>query len=233
LTIAAMSIEGAKLRPQPEEQYLQYRSLSMSAVVTLALGILSIPAPLVAHRTFGLLLIPLAGMVLGLFSVQKLRRHRNELSGMVAAKLGLALCTVLFLAGTLWGTVSYATEVPEGYQRISFAQLQPDPGYPQLPIPPAAIELNQQKIFIKGYVYPDGQSENIKQFVLVPDMGTCCFGGQPALTDMILVTLREPLRIDYSYYRRNLAGVLHVSPRKKPIENLDGVYYQLDADFAK
>ncbi len=95
------------------------------------------------------------------------------------------------------------------------------------------VELNETRVFIKGYVYPDGQSSNIKQFVLVPDMGTCCFGGQPKLTDMVQVTLKDPHRIRYSYQLRRLAGVFRVSPYKKSIAGLDGVYYQLEADYVR
>ena len=60
------------------------------------------------------------------------------------------------------------------------------------------MELNGKKIFMKGYVYPDGQRTNIKRFVLVADLGTCCFGGQPKLTHMVEVTLRDPYRVEYS-----------------------------------
>ena len=64
-------------------------------------------------------------------------------------------------------------------------------------------------------------------------MKTCCFGGQPALTDMIEVTLQDPLRVDFSYGRRKLGGILKVSPNKKGVAGLDGVYYQLDADYVR
>ena len=60
---------------------------------------------------------------------------------------------------------------------------------------------------IQTYVYPDGQLDNIKQFVLVPDMGTCCFGGQPKLTDMVQVRLEGGLTTRYNRYKKKLAGV--------------------------
>ena len=127
----------------------------------------------------------------------------------------------------------YATEVPEGFQRISFADLQPVPEAPQLPIPPKALELNGKKVFIKGYVYPDGQQYNIKRFILIPDMGTCCFGGQPKLTDMVEVTLRDPLRTIFERRKRRLAGTLTVDIRLKPVSGLGGVYYRLDAEYVR
>ena len=64
-------------------------------------------------------------------------------------------------------------------------------------------------------------------------MKTCCFGGQPKLTDMIEVTLKDPLRIKYSFGRRKLAGVIRVSPDKKQVAGLDGVYYRVDADYVR
>ena len=143
------------------------------------------------------------------------------------------LSTILFFGGSAFSAYSYATEVPDGYQRVSFYDLQPDPQRPEIPYSPIAEELIGHKIFVKGYVYPDGQQYNIQRFVLVPDMGTCCFGGQPKLTDMIEVTLEEPYRIEYSMRKRKLAGTFKVSARKKPIDGLDGVYYQLQADYRK
>jgi hypothetical protein len=137
------------------------------------------------------------------------------------------------VVGACYHSFVYATELPPDHVRISFADLQPDERYPQLPIPPSAIDLDGKKVFIKGYVHPENSRRNIKQFVLVPDMGTCCFGGQPKLTDMIEVTLQDPLRIDYSFARRSLSGTLRVSTEKKPVSGLDGVYYQLDAHDVK
>jgi hypothetical protein len=162
-----------------------------------------------------------------------LRRYPNELSGRPAAVLGLLLGGSLLVAGSVLHSVVYATEVPEGFQRISFADLQPVPEAPHMPIPPKALELNGAKVFIKGYVYPDGQQYNIKRFILIPDMGTCCFGGQPKLTDMVEVTLRDPLRTIFERRKRRLAGTLTVDQRLKPVSGLGGVYYRLDAEYVR
>jgi hypothetical protein len=126
--------------------------------------------------------------------------------------------------------VDYATEVPEGYARISFYDLNPaDSRAPAFP-PPDAVALDGKKVFIKGYVYPDGQSTNIKRFVLIPDLGTCCFGGQPKLTDMVLVTLHDPHRTVYNQRKRKLTGTLRVDTSLKPVAGVNGVFYQLEAE---
>ena len=41
-------------------------------------------------------------------------------------------------------------------------------------------------------------------------MGTCCFGGEPKLTDMIEVKLEGSLAIEYARRKRKLAGTFKV-----------------------
>jgi hypothetical protein len=212
------------------DQYLQYRAVSLSAVSTCVLAIVSLPALVFAS----LLVLPAIGLAVGLYSLAKVSRRRDEFVGLNLARAGVALCAVVLVAGSSYSVYVYATEVPTGYLRISFDELQPDKQHPELPIPPAALELDGKRVFVKGYVHPGVERRTgIKQFVLVPDMKTCCFGGQPKLTDMIEVTLQDPQRIDYSFARRGLAGVLRVTPYKKQVAKLDGVYYQLDADYVR
>jgi hypothetical protein len=102
-----------------------------------------------------------------------------------------------------------------------------------LPFSPKALELNGQRVFVKGYIYPGDRTSELKKFILVPDMGTCCFGGQPALTDMIEVTLRDPKRVRFSFQRRKLGGTFKVDRQLKEISGLTGVYFQLDADYVR
>jgi hypothetical protein len=173
------------------------------------------------------------GLLLGVNGYRNVRRYPNEVTGRVPALVGILVCGLLLVGGSSLHVVVYATEVPEGYLRISFAELQPADERPDLPVPPSALELDGKQVFVKGYLYPDGQQANIKRFVLVPDMGTCCFGGQPALTDMIEVTLEDPLRTAYARRKRKLGGVLKVDTRLKPVNGLTGVYYQMTADYLK
>ena len=86
---------------------------------------------------------------------------------------------------------------------------------------------------MKGYVYPDGQQYNIRDFILVKDMGTCCFGGQPPLTHMIEVSLQGENRVAYAMRKRKLAGILTVDTRLKPVTKLGGVYFRLEADYVR
>jgi hypothetical protein len=213
-----------------------YRAVSRLSVAGLACGLLSL-----GGLATPLLLVPaLLSTLLGIVGLSQIRRYPEELTGRVIARVAIVLGICVLLVGSGLHAAIYATEVPEGCVRISFADLQPYadepkpfPEAPPLPIPYSALELNGKRVFIKGYVYPDGQQAGIKQFILVPDMGTCCFGGQPKLTDMIEVTLRDPLRVEFARRKRKLAGTLRVDYRPKPVNGLGGVFYQLDADYVR
>ncbi|MEM7317350.1 MAG: DUF4190 domain-containing protein, partial [Planctomycetota bacterium] len=198
-------------------------------VAAMVLAIISFSSLLFVRLVF----IPIIGAFLGFRAIKIIKERSHELTGLGLARVGTGLCIILTIASIAWDRYVWYTEVPEGYERISFSQLQPDKDVPESPIPPFAKTMDEKRIFVRGYMYPDETSGPQRRFVLVPDMGTCCFGGQPALTDMIEVTLKDPLYITYSQRMRRLGGTLKVDERKKPVSGLDGVYYQLDADYLK
>jgi hypothetical protein len=194
--------------------------------------IISICSPL-AFLAPVLLLIPVLGLVLGVLAVLRIWRESEYYTGLGLAVTGASLSLVLATTAGAMHTILGVLEVPEGYAEVSFWDLQPDENHPELPIPPSALDLDGKKVFVKGYVYPGMKRKQLKSFVLVPDMKSCCFGGQPKLTDMIRVTLKDPLRVDFAYRRRGLGGVLRVHPQLQRSTELTGVYYQLEADYLK
>lgn len=209
--------------------YASYRSMSLWAVVSLVLGILGMPAIILP----ALLFLPAMGLASSWISLWQIRRASDEWSGRGIALSGLILSTLSLVVGSaLWGT-TYAMEVPEGYRRLSFAELKPRGEEKNTQIPSAILKLDGQRIFIKGYVLSSDKANDLKDFILVPDMGTCCFGGQPKLTDMIEVTLEDPLRTRYSWQRRKLGGVLHVDPSFKREDGSDGAHYKLSVDYLR
>lgn len=207
-----------------------YRALSTAAVACLVLGILS---PLAAVSwVFGV--IPALAIGLGMRALWRIRQFPEDYTGLGLARAGLALAAISWPLG--WGrlTYEYVTEVPDGFQRISYAELQADPHKPEELVPPTALALDGKRVFIKGYVYPGAMNHGIKRFLLVRDNGTCCFGGQkPKLNDMIDVTLGGDLAIDYTTGIRKLAGTFRVAPRQGVDPEVGMVLYQLDADYVK
>jgi hypothetical protein len=138
-----------------------------------------------------------------------------------------------------WMGYVYATEVPDGFTRISYDVLQPTPQpdeESQELIPASAEALEGQKVFIKGYMHPLTilpASDRVRSFVLVRDNGDCCFGAaQPKLTDMILVELTGNLRMQYRTRQVKLAGTFHVDFRQGT-GGVGTLAYRLDAEHAQ
>ncbi|MGD9720078.1 MAG: hypothetical protein AB7O59_02550 [Pirellulales bacterium] len=209
------------------ETYEQYRALSSAAVASLIVGLLSSLAIL----DWTLVAVPVIGVCLSLFAWAKVKRHADELTGAGLAKTGLALSVAFAIAGPAWLTYVYVTELPAGYERISYSDLQPDPAQAGQLVPPAARSLEGKKIFIKGFVYPGRQLNGIREFLLVRDRGECCFGGNPKITDRIQVTLENPLRLTYAPRLHKVGGTFHVEVQPTTIDGAQGgVYYHLKAD---
>lgn len=209
------------------DHYEQYRAVSTAAVASLIIGLLSIAAFL----DWTMLAIPVIGVALSSFAWLKVKRHPLELTGLGMARTGLILSVVFFVTGLSYLSYIYATEVPEGYERISYAELQPDPDRAGEQVPASAMDLEGKKIFIKGFIYPGREKEGIRQFLLVRDQGDCCFGGNPKITDRIQVTLVDPLRLNYQSRLHKVSGVFHVEPVKTAVGGAKGgVLYHLKAD---
>lgn len=213
-----------------DESAQAYKVVSKTAILSLAFGLLSVAA-LVG---VGMIFLPVVGLVFGVLALRALRRYPDELTGRGPAVIGVVLSGILLAGSTaLHGTI-YLTEVPDGFERRSFYELQPDKNHPEYPIPPLAMELHGRRVFIKGYVHPGVQGMGpVDKFLLVPDMGTCCFGGQPKLTDMIEVKLAKGQVINYSMRKRALAGVFEVDPRIMAPDGSQGACYRLVAEFVK
>lgn len=227
MTLAAMSeTENAYATPVTSSDELVYQSVSRAAVGSLVLAVLG----LLSFFFVGLLLLPAVGLLLGINGWLSIRKYPGELLGKPLAVVGTALSALTLATAPAYHAYIYATEVPPGYQRIAFASLTSPAGAPDSP-PPAALALDGQKVFVKGYIHPTSmESPRAKKFVLVPDLGTCCFGGQPPLTHMIEVTLGGDDFAQRGMRKQKLSGTLRINRQLKPIEGLQGVYYTLKAD---
>ena len=131
---------------QTSQEYYQYRALSAGAVLSLALSAVSLPSVFLATANPFLLILPLIGVCFAGTTVRSLRRRQDEYIGLGYARIALATSALTFGIGTCWAIYTYATEVPEGYQRISFSDLQPVPAHKEIPFSPQAAELPEQSV---------------------------------------------------------------------------------------
>ena len=207
-----------------------YRALSGTAIASLVLGLLS--AVTVLHWVGAL--VPLTGIFLGRKALGSIRRAPNELTGATIAKLGIFLCISFWVLGYGWLLFARVSEVPYGYQRVTYDMLQPDPNVPGEKIPPDILKLqpslNQdRKVFIKGYMAPGRQQTGLRHFILCPEIANCPFCiPDPKPTEMILITLEGDLTTDYTTHLVRVGGRLRVNP-----DAANQIPYKLEADYLR
>ncbi len=205
-----------------------YRSLSGTAIAAVCVAILS---PL-AFLAWSLVTVPAMGVILATVAIRDVARRSEAVTGRGLAIGALVGSSVIFLASLTYQTIVYVNELPEGFERIHYGLLQPLPGDPPTAIPETAVALHGQDVLLKGFIYPDSQHKGIKQFVLCRDQGDCCFGGDPKLTDRVLVRLSDPAGIAYTQRLVKIAGRFRVEPMGLA-EMGGGVLYHIDDGFLR
>ena len=201
-----------------------YRALSRSAIAALLLFLIALFGLIPPFEA--LLALAILGVLFSLLAMRSIRRYPNEFSGLGLAKFSLVVNALLLVGGIGMHTYVYMTEVPPGHVRVPFYQLKFD-AEPDQPTE-TALTLDGKDVFIKGYIHPSSGGGMLRQFVLVGDLGTCCFGGQPKSSEMIEVTLTGGQTIKGGMTRRKLAGkfTLNKVPHKQAdFDNL--VFYRL------
>lgn len=222
---------------------LRYQALHTGAIIGLVLGVMSVFTAVAAMNSLEFCVmtapIPVLGMFTSLRSWSQVRREPERYTGGGLAMTGFVLSLVFLLGGLGYSGYVYATEVPEGYTRISFAAMKPDELQERngMVVPPEIAALDGKHVFIKGYIRPDSitQRVRIKEFLLVRDDNQCCFGDISTVKyyDQIDVKLRGGLTIDFNERAvRRIGGILKVEPQNAALAAREPVF-SLMADYAK
>ena len=235
------TVEAMSARDAGEE--FEYRPLSVMAVASLVFGLLSTMIFFAARVSIESALmiapLPLIGLALGFWARSTMRANPDQYAGEKFAWAGIALSAICLVGGMGFSGFVYATEVPDGYLRTSFAELRPNEVdlRGDHVIPPSIQALEGKKVFIKGYIRPDSVTQRIgvKEFLLVRDDNQCCFGDQSTVKyyDRIDVDMMGSLSVDYkerALYR--MGGILKVEPQNVNRGPLAPVF-SLKADYAR
>jgi hypothetical protein len=189
-----------------------YRSLSGVALAAAALAAF---APL-ALVDWWLTVVPTLAIVLGTVALRDIHRRPLELTGRSLAIGAMLVAAACLVGGVARLSAIYATELPPGFERLSYALLQPAEGDPPDAVPDAVRALDGRDVLLKGYMYPGSRQHGIAQFLLVRDQGDCCFGGNPRITDRVNVQLADPRGIDFTPRLVKIAGRFRVRPTGAP-----------------
>jgi len=217
-----------------EAAAIQYRSVNVTAVLSVIFGVLSI------LTVFGWIFwaVPILSIALAVRALKQIQYASQEYMGEGFARAGIAVAIVLWLSGMYIQHYIQQHSIPSGYKPITFDYLQPNPDKFDEIIPPAAFDLEpsdkdpDKRVFIKeGYIYPGRRSINIKEFILVPTLAHCNFCQQQLKsTEMINVKLTGDLSTDYYSQPIKVGGKLHID-REQLLNPLGGLPYQLEADY--
>jgi hypothetical protein len=211
-----------------EDEPEVYRALSGAAIAAAAIALVS---PLV-FLGWWMAVVPVVGIVLASIAVRDVLRRPRELAGGVLAAMSGVVSAVVLAAGLAWLAYVYAAELPEGFDRLSYTMLQPAEGDPPTAVPDSARAIDGRNVLLKGYIYPGKQQHGLVQFLLVRDQGDCCFGGNPTITDRVLVELSDKAGIDFTPRLTKVAGRFRIEPAGT--SELDGgVLYHLDDAFVR
>ena len=224
------SSELTELPSENRELEANYRSISKAAIASVVFALLGLVF-LVASI---LIILPVIALGLSLVGLSNIKKYPEELIGYKAAKFGLVLSGLVLVGGLGWHYYVYSTEVPEGYERISYRMLKDDKDTP-LPYSEKATNLDGTKVFLKGFVRPGAKKKNLQKFILVGDFGSCCFGGAPEITDVVAVNILGEERVHYGLRVRKIAGTFKLNKRTAPTaeKEVPKVFYQIDADQVK
>jgi hypothetical protein len=216
-----------------------YRAIHPGAIIGLMLGVFSVVMLIVANvwpeGCLPIAFIPAAGMSVSLWSWSRIKRDSEQLTGATLALIGFLLSTGFLISGGAYASYVYVSEVPNGYDRISFETLKPDQlqEVAGVAIPPEVQAMAGKHVFIKGYIRPGSAPvrTGIDRFLLVRDNNQCCFGDLSKVKyyDQMAVQITSTQRIEDTLQVLRMGGTLEIHP-----ENLArGVpIFMLKADYA-
>ncbi len=162
-------------------------------------------------------ILPLVGAILAIMAWRQIRRSKGAYTGTTMATLCAMLLMTTTVGAMSFHAYNFATELPDGFQRVSFPMDISAKGFVnvdgEVKVHPDVEKLEGQPVFLKGFMYPTRQTTGLTSFVLCKDSGDCCFGGQPKQTDMIFVEMEEGQTAEYHQGQLvSIAGEFHARP---------------------
>ena len=207
------AVQSSSAEPNFDE--FAYKPIPPLAPVSVLLGICALSGLL---SPLGLV-FAVFGVVLGFVALRQIDDSDSGLGGGKLAMAGMLTSMVLLVSGVALHIYWYQTEVPTGYQRISFGLDISKKGFineeGQGRVHDDIAALDGKSLFLKGYMYPGTQLDDLSTFLLCRDNGDCCFGGQPKLTDMIKVKMKGDLRAYHMQHLVSVAGVFRLRDMRK------------------
>jgi len=155
--LRGMYHEYDEVRPQEEDQYRAIGSLSVASFV---FGWLSLAALFSGF----LLIVPVLGLLFGILSARKIIAMPTVMGGLRLTVAGMILSFVFGCMGIWWQHYCYINYAPPGYLELTFYDFAAGNSDA---VPNEIVQLDGQKVFVRGTMYPQKLEKGIEKFALV------------------------------------------------------------------
>ena len=71
---------------------------------------------------------------------------------------------------------------------------------------------NVKKVMMTGFMLPIDEVENIKEFLLVQSLWSCCYGQPPDINGTVRVVMQGKSRLDYKFEPIKIIGTFKIKP---------------------
>ncbi len=97
-----------------------------------------------------------------------------------------------------------------------------------LGMPPSVKKLHGSHVMMTGFMLPIDEVENIKEFLLVQSLWSCCYGQPPDINGLVRIVMQGDARIDYQFEPIKVVGKFVVEAAMEDGYCVD--IYQLHAE---
>jgi len=204
-----------------------YQAINPLSVGSVVVGCLSA----LSFFHWGFLFLPLTGILLGAAALVNFARAEGARVGVYLSCAGIGLSLLLGVGLYGLSVYRYYHMTPPGYLLVDYNLLESND--PNKPFPDTALELEGQRVFVRGYMYSSRQQTGLRSFVMSRDNGVCPYClPNPKITDQVFVELAGDREAAYTTRLIGVGGVFSVKlddPKKK----YGGVVYHIEADYLR
>jgi hypothetical protein len=122
---------------------------------------------------------------------------------------------MLVATGGAPGADALDAKLPEGHSRVNWKRLGGFEYVEGGEVPPDLKALDRTKVGLPGFMLTLGDTQNIREFVLVESLWGCCFGTVPAVNQTLLVRLAPIGAVEYTAAPIVVTGVMEVGEERQ------------------
>jgi hypothetical protein len=136
---------------------------------------------------------------------------------------------LLLAVGASPGADALPVTLPEDYTKLDWKRLGGFRSQEGGPLPTEVRALNGQKAGVAGFILTVGESEDMREFILLESLWGCCFGGVPDVNQTIVVRLARDQTLDYTAAPVLVTGTLEVGEERQG-QYVASLYRLVDAE---